>query len=74
MNAAVHRLRVAIIGFGRLGRPCAMALQDNHDLALAGVVRHVPAAFPRPFQQVPVAGHVRELENPQVALLCVPTD
>jgi diaminopimelate dehydrogenase len=74
VNAAVNRLRVAIIGFGRLGRACAMALQDNHDLTLAGVVRRVPAPLPRPFQQVPVAGHVRELENPQVALLCVPTD
>ena len=74
MSAAIHRLRVAIIGFGRLGRACATALQDNHDLELVGVVRRVPVALPAPFQQVPVAGHVRELRNPEVALVCVPAD
>jgi len=74
MSAAIHRLRVAIVGFGRLGRACATALRDDHDLELVGVVRRVPVVLPDPFQQVPVAGHLRELQNPEVALVCVPAD
>lgn len=74
MSVAGHRLRVAIVGFGRLGRACATALRDNPDLELAGVVRRVPAALPDPFQQVPVAGHVRELRLAEVALVCVPAE
>lgn len=32
-------LRLAVIGWGRLGRACAAALQEAPDLMLAGVVR-----------------------------------
>ena len=74
MSFAGHRLRVAVVGFGRLGRACATALREGHDLELAGVVRRVQAALPDPFQHVPVAGHLRELKRPEVALVCVPAD
>jgi len=40
----VKRLRLAIVGFGRLGRACAEAAVLAHDLELAGVVvRRAPA-------------------------------
>ncbi len=66
--------RLAIIGFGRLGRACALALQDCHDLELAGVVRHTQTAnaLPQPFEHVKVAEHLRDLTKVDAALVCVP--
>lgn len=67
--------RVAVVGFGRLGRACAVALHDSHDLDLAGVVRHgEPAALPPPLEATAVAGHLRELRNVDAALICVPAE
>jgi len=72
----MKRTRLAIIGFGRLGRACAMALRDSHDLELAGVVRRSQAtsALPHPFERVRIAGHVRELTSVDAALVCVPAE
>ncbi len=65
--------RLAIIGFGRLGRACAAALRDSHDLELAGVVTPQAAGgLPKPFEHARLAGHVRELEGVDAALVCVP--
>jgi diaminopimelate dehydrogenase len=69
----VKRLRLAIVGFGRLGRACAEAAFLAHDLELAGVVvRHGPAPLPAPFSRVPVAAHLRELPPADATLSCVP--
>jgi diaminopimelate dehydrogenase len=70
----VKRLRLAIVGFGRLGRACAADLMGASDLELAGVVRRESAALPAPFSHARVAGHARDLEHVDVALLCVPTE
>lgn len=68
------KLRVAVIGLGRLGLACAEALIDESELALAGVVRQpgAPAALPGRLQLFPVAPHVRELDAVGAALVCVP--
>ncbi len=70
----MRRIRLAIIGFGRLGRACAAVLRDSHDLELAGVVTHsqATARLPHPFEHASLAGHVRELERVDAALVCVP--
>ena len=69
------RLRLAVVGFGRLGRACAAALRDCHDLDLAGVVRHgEPIALSPPLEHTAVAGHLRELKNVDAALICVPAE
>lgn len=54
----MDRSRVAIVGYGRLGRACAQALQGSADLELAGIVRR--------------GDHVRDLRAVNVALVCVP--
>ncbi len=72
----MRRLRVAVIGLGRLGQACAQALLDADQLALAGIVRR-PASLASPsgrLQRVPVAAHVRDLPETDAALLCVPTE
>ena len=70
------RLRLAILGFGRLGRACAHAVQNNAELELAGIVRRpgAPAKLPAPFGQVEVAAHLRDLGRVDAALLCVSSD
>lgn len=68
------RLRLAIVGFGRLGLACAHAARDAVDIALAGVVRRPTSAarLPAPFTAVRVAPHLRDLGPVDAALLCVP--
>ena len=67
---SVIRRRLAVVGFGRLGRACATALHDCHDLDLAGVVRHgAPAGLAPPLEHTPVAGHLRELQSVDTALV-----
>ena len=70
-----RRLRIAVVGFGQLGRRCIETLQDSVDLELAGVVRRQEAAarLPPPWQGVSVVRHVSELPNVHAALVCVPT-
>ncbi|HXZ93144.1 MAG TPA: hypothetical protein VEG36_09710 [Burkholderiales bacterium] len=68
----MNRLRLAIVGFGRLGQACAHALREAPEFELAGVVRRTRGALPHPFEHVAVAGHPRELERASIALVCVP--
>ena len=72
----MRRIRLAIIGFGRLGRACARAMRDSHDLELAGVVTRSQAgtALAHPFGHGSVVGHMRELEGVDAALVCVPAE
>lgn len=72
----MKRLRVAIIGFGKLGRACAEAILDDDQLALAGIVRRpdsVTEKLPSPFIEVPVVSHTSEVGEVGAALICVPT-
>jgi diaminopimelate dehydrogenase len=68
----MRRLRLAIVGFGRLGAACAAALRDRGELALAGVVRHRGEPLPDPLRAVEVVTHVRDLPAVDIGLLCVP--
>jgi diaminopimelate dehydrogenase len=74
----MSRLRLAIVGWGRLGRACGEALHGDAELTLAGIVRGAAtlestrAASPLP--GVPCVSHLRELGSVDAALLCVPSD
>jgi diaminopimelate dehydrogenase len=71
-----RRLRLAVIGLGRLGRACAQAILDDPEIDLAGIVRRgtsVAASVPDRLARFPIAGHLRELSDVHAALICVPT-
>jgi diaminopimelate dehydrogenase len=71
----VTRLRLAIVGFGRLGQACAQAILKEESITLAGIVRRperVGEPLPDYLRQVKVADHISGLENVDAALLCVP--
>ncbi|KPK40342.1 MAG: diaminopimelate dehydrogenase [Gammaproteobacteria bacterium SG8_47] len=69
-------LRLAVVGFGELGRACIQAIRADEHSELAGVVRRpeqVGEPRPTPFRDIAVAGHISELGRVDVALICVPT-
>lgn len=70
------KLNIAVIGFGRVGRACAIALRNVGYLALAGVVRRPtsPMKLPDPLGKIPVVTHIRDLKRVDVALICVPAE
>ncbi|MGF7213016.1 diaminopimelate dehydrogenase [Skermanella aerolata] len=73
----MKRLRMAIIGFGRIGWACGRTILGAEDLALAGLVRRpgqLGAALPPEFQDTLVTAHISELTDVDAALVCVPTD
>lgn len=63
------RKRIAIIGYGNVGRHCVEAVQTSPDFELAGVVRRA-ATDPL---DVPVATDVKDLGRVDGALLACPT-
>lgn len=69
-------LRLAVIGWGRLGQACAAALHEAPDLMLAGVVRRansLDAVAGGGALGAPMVSHARDLEAVDAALVCVPT-
>lgn len=67
--------RVAIVGFGKLGRSCARAILADEELALAGIVRRADSVrepLAEPFARTPCVNHIRELTEVEAALVCVP--
>jgi len=73
----MRALRVAIVGFGRLGRACASAIGADEQLVLAGIVRRaetVLEALPAAIATVPAVTHISELGDVDAALVCVPLE
>jgi diaminopimelate dehydrogenase len=68
-------LQVAVIGPGKLGRACALALLDAPCLCLAGVVEQpgFPGYLQGRLATAKRVNHVRDLSAVDVALVCVPT-
>lgn len=70
-------LHLAVVGFGKLGRACIRAINEDEQSVLAGVVRqqqHVAQKRPAGFEDIPVARHITELGRVDAALICVPTE
>ena len=69
----MKKIRLAIIGLGRLGRKCAETIAADQTSELAGVVRR-PESATEPWLKAPVVTHVSELDNVDAALICVPAN
>lgn len=73
----VKPLRLAVVGFGRVGQVCAELISLSHDLSLAAIVRRAASAggkIPETLRSIPVATHIGQARDVDVALLCVPTN
>ena len=69
----MKKIRIAIIGLGRLGRKCVEAIVSDQSTELAGVVRR-PESTPAPWLKAPAVTHISELNQVDAALICVPVD
>lgn len=70
-------LRLAVVGFGRVGQICAELISQSHDLSLAAIVRRAVSAsgkLPETLRSVPVITHFGQARDLDAALLCVPTN
>ena len=72
----VRPLRLAVVGFGRVGQACAEAIGLSQDLNVAALIRRAAAVegkFPDRLRQVPVFTHIGQASDLDGALICVPT-
>lgn len=65
--------RVAIVGFGNVGRFAVEAVLEAPDLQLAGIVRRRPEPPQELADSIPVVANITELGRVDVVLLCTPT-
>ncbi len=71
----MRRIRLAVVGFGRLGRACIEAAREAADLEVIGIVRRPEVAgepLPKPYGHLKAAGHIADLGPVDCALVCVP--
>ncbi len=68
-------LRIAIVGYGNIGRFAVEAVEEAPDMELAGVVRRAASLGEKPpeLAHTPVVADVAELGKVDAALLCGPT-
>jgi len=71
----VKRRRLVIVGLGKVGLACAMAIASSEDLAVAGIVRR-PASLAQPLppslQGVRIAPDPSDIDGIDAALICLP--
>ena len=75
--SSTKSLRLAVVGFGRVGQTCAELICQSHDLSLAAIVRRAVSAgarLPETLQSIPVTTHIGQAQDVDAALLCVPTN
>jgi diaminopimelate dehydrogenase len=75
--SAVKPLRLAVVGFGRVGQVCAELISLSHDLSLAAIVRRAASAggeLPETLRSIPITTHIGQARDVDAALLCVPTN
>ncbi|MGF7186295.1 diaminopimelate dehydrogenase [Desulfitispora alkaliphila] len=68
-----NKLRVAVIGYGNIGKYSVEAINAAPDMELAGIVRRSVGDKPKELADVKVVTSIDELGEVDVALLCAPT-
>lgn len=70
----MKKIRVAIVGYGNIGKYALEALEVAPDMEVAGIVRrNGDADKPAELAPYPVVKSIKELENVDVAILATPT-
>ena len=70
----MKKIRVAIVGYGNIGKAALEAVTVAPDMELAGVVRRsLAGAMPAELAGVQVVDDIAKLADVQVAILCAPT-
>lgn len=70
----MKKIRVAVVGYGNIGKYALEALEEAPDMEVAGIVRRKGAEnCPKELQDYKVVKDIRELEGVDVAILATPT-
>lgn len=69
----MDKKRVAIVGYGNIGKYVLEAIEASPDFEIAGIVRRNPDDKPKEITDIPVVKDIKELENIHLAFLCTPT-
>lgn len=70
----MNKIRVAVVGYGNIGRYSIDAVNAAPDMELAGVVRRsVAAEMPAELEHIKVVSDISELGKVDVAVLCSPS-
>lgn len=66
----MEKIKVAIVGYGNIGKYTIEAVEAAPDMKVAGIVRRNPSPVPHPY---PVCSDISELGKIDVAILCTPS-
>ncbi|WP_099204905.1 diaminopimelate dehydrogenase [Scatolibacter rhodanostii] len=70
----MEKIRIAIVGYGNIGKYAVEAVEAAEDMELAGIVRRtIGGEQPKELQDIKVTDDISELGKVDVALLCTPT-
>ncbi|WP_085832235.1 diaminopimelate dehydrogenase [Clostridium merdae] len=69
----MNKTKIAIVGYGNIGKYALEAVLAAPDMELAGIVRRSASELPKELEGIPVVQEISELGKVDVALLCVPT-
>ncbi len=68
-----RKIRVAVVGYGNIGKHVVEALLAASDFEVAGIVRRDVSNVPAELGSFDVVSHISQLKEVDVAILCVPT-
>ena len=70
----MNKIRVAVIGYGNIGKSAIEALESAPDMEIAGIVRRAGrAGCPKEIEDYTIVKDIKELEKVDVAILATPT-
>lgn len=69
----MNKIKIAIVGYGNIGKYALEAVLAAPDMELAGIVRRSASELPKELEGILVVEEISELGKVDVALLCVPT-
>lgn len=69
----MNKIKVAVVGYGNIGKYVVEALQVAPDFEIIGIVRRNTNHIPEELQNYKVVSNIAELQGTQVAILCTPT-
>ena len=69
----MDKKRIAIVGYGNIGRFTLEAVEASPDFEIAGIIRRNPADRADIPAGIPVVGSIKELPKVDVAILATPT-
>ena len=70
----MNKIRVAVVGYGNIGKSAVDALEAAQDMEIAGIVRRAGReGCPREIEGYTIVKDIKELEKVDVAILATPT-